>query len=199
MDLGFSEQTYRELGDELCRQGWTVERSGHRWHATSGDQFKGTVVVITENPSTPVFMNTIRNLQQQGFRWPPPSKAELASERRASAVSSVVRATPFPPVPMDVKPTPPRTAVVVQPAPPAAPAPTADSEYASLLEAKEYAALAIDIYADAEKRLADAQIEAKRLVDDAQTRLDNAARDRDRAVTTLKQRKADFDRAFELV
>lgn len=109
MTGALQNKNYRGLLDELKEQGWELASTGqNHWKATPPDSFKKSVV-FSESRDFHAYLNTIRTLQDQGFKWPPPSKAEAKSQRRreqsdGAEVVPIVRASPFPPVPMEITP-----------------------------------------------------------------------------------------------
>jgi len=128
--------------EELRAQNWTLNPSpdGQSWRAEPPDP-KRKAVKFSARPS--VLVPIIRELRDQGFRWPPAEKDTVPSP--------VVRSVPFPPKPHpDVTVERIGLAAVVPDEPQRAPltlvktpAPTsADEAFAKLKEAREYALLA---------------------------------------------------------
>lgn len=166
------KKTYREIIDALLRQGWEVEQTtqGH-YRAAPPDRSQGIVHFSTsEDPHA--LMNTIRDLKKRGLTWPLPSKKDIAVERRLEA---------------EARPSEPEVDVIdaIKPLT-ETPEARMDRLFAELKDAKILAALTED-HAE----------ECKRKVEEATRVLTLAAQERDNAAIALKNKKAEFDQAFE--
>lgn len=169
---------FRPIVTELRLQGWTVEKTerGH-WRATPPDASKG-LIHFSESDDPHALMNTLRDLKRQGFQYPPPSKKQLAGERRLNAVASPEDeaapdsdeffSMPLAPVPE-----------------PAGPPTNMDEAYAALKDARETLTL-LDLEAQERQRELE---EATRAYQEAETA---AAAGR----TKLREAKALFDEMF---
>lgn len=174
---------WKAIVEELPRQGWTVEPTtrGH-FKAVPPDP-KQEIVHFSHSNDHHALMNVIRDLKRRGFVWPPPSKTDIAVERRLDAEDN---------------PTPEPCNVcglveclcseTIDDIPPVSETPEAkmDRLFAELKEAKTYAALT-------QEQL----LECKKRVEEATRALTEADTEHTRAVTAMQKLKADFDRAFE--
>jgi hypothetical protein len=185
MTMGaLNETTLTKVLEELRAQRWTLNPSpsGDKWRAEPPDP-KRKVVTFTSRPT--VLMPILRELRDQGFRWPP-SEAETIPP-------PVVRSVPFPPkahpdVSTSVSgiladPPPPRAPPALVKAP--GPSGTADQAFERLKEAREYALLAAEDLAS-----------AKSVLDQAKAVYDGAHAVYDDAIKQLASCKADFDALF---
>lgn len=190
MTAAATNKQYGPLIEELTDQGWCVEKTKNQhWKATPPPGTRGEIVIFSESYDNHAYLNTVRKLRDLGLRWPPPSKAEKAAERRrreaeathTTEAEPVIRSTPFPPEKMDM---PEPKLHLVAKSPDELPGP--DKLFADLKEAREYAKLAA---ADLAER--------KQAVDEAAAAYDIAFRAHADAVDHLRAKKSAFDRAFE--
>jgi hypothetical protein len=191
MTMGaLNETTLTKVLEELRAQRWTLNPSpsGDKWRAEPPDP-KRKVVTFTARPA--VLLPILRQLRDQGFRWPP-------GEPKQEEPPSIVRSVPFPPkAHPDVQTdswvttepltgshdhTPPGKLVLVKAT---APSGTADQAFERLKEAREYALLAAEDLAS-----------AKSVLDQAKAVYDGAHAVYDDAIKQLASCKSDFDALF---
>jgi hypothetical protein len=159
---------------ELRAQGWTLSPSpdNERWRAEPPHRGKAVLFLARATDVVAV----VRQLQDQGFRWPPPG----------ARPEPVVRAAPFAPKPhpevgLDGAPPPTRALALVTPAPAVDP----DRAFARLKETREYRLLAAQELAEAKE----SYLLAKAVLEGAQAVHDDAVAEEQRA-------KAAFDSVF---
>jgi len=177
---------FKDIFSELRTQNWELEKTsrGH-WKATPPDKSLA-IVHFSESNDPHALRNTIRDLKRGGLIWPPPSKKDLASDRRTEAETEFV--SPFErgeelakrageellalPSPSDSSRKEVREVDM-------------DKLFQELKEARAYATLTEEHYAECAAKVKEAQLELQR-----------AEAERASATKNLATKKQEFDEAF---
>jgi hypothetical protein len=164
---------YKAIIEELPRQGWVVEMTARGHYRAIPPNKELEMVHFSTSEDHHALRNIIRDLRRRGFVWPPPNKKEIAVERRLEA---------------ETRPSQPDVGTIddIEPLDTETPEARMDRLFTELKDAKVLAALTEE----------HAQ-ECRRKVEEATRVLTDAVRERDAAAQALKNKKAEFDLAFE--
>jgi hypothetical protein len=174
---------WKAIVEELPRQGWTVEPTtrGH-FKAVPPDPTQ-EIVHFSHSDDHHALMNVIRDLKRRGFVWPPPSKKDIAVERRLDAEDNpTVKACDVCGLVECLCSEAGYDSHIL----PETPEAKMDRLFAELKDAKTYVALTHEQLQEWKKR-----------VEDATRALTEADAEHSRAVAAMQKLKTDFDRAFE--